>query len=242
MHKRGSCLLAGMFACVASGAAQAQGPHSFSANVGLFSDYIYRGISQTERGPAVQGGFDYAYDAGDVDAYLGVWGSNVEFGGGDDNSLELDVYGGLTGELLNSGIGWDVGGIYYIYPKDDSDSLDFGEAYLGLDYTFQDAPLAPTLATYVYYSPDFSGNTGDAYYINPSLGLSLPHDFSLNLSYGYQDVDDIGNYSNWSVGVSRDISIFTLGLSYSETFDDDDFCTGNPNCDDTFVFSVSSSF
>lgn len=242
MVYRFNSLIAGAIACILPMTAQAQSPHQFSANVGLFSDYIYRGISQTERGPAVQGGFDYAYDAGAFETYAGTWASNVEFGGGDDNSLEVDFYGGLTGEFMNSGIGWDVGGIYYLYPKDDSNSLDFGEAYVGLDYTFEHAPLTPTVATYINYSPDFSGETGDAYYINPSLSLSLPHEFNLDLAYGYQDVDDLGNYSHWSIGVSRDVSIFTLGVSFSQTFDDDDFCAGNPNCKDTFVFSVSSSF
>lgn len=242
MHNRSTYLLAGMIACTATGAVQAKSPHSFSANVGLFSDYIYRGISQTDRGPAIQGGFDYAFDADKIDAYAGVWGSNVEFGAGDDNSVELDLYGGVTGKLLDTDVGWDLGGIYYFYPKDDSDSLDFGEVYLGLDYTFDSVPLTPTLATYLYYSPDFSGETGDAFYVNPGLGLSLPHEFSLDLFYGYQDVDDIGSYSNWRVGMSRDISIFTLGLAYSDTFDNDDFCAGTSVCDETVVFSISSSF
>src|SRR5207237_1081318 len=50
--------------------------HTFTANVGLFSEYIFRGISQTGGRPAVQGGFDYAHASG---LYLGTWASNISW-------------------------------------------------------------------------------------------------------------------------------------------------------------------
>lgn len=50
------------------------GAHSTSANIGLFSDYIFRGISFTDDKPAIQGGFDYAHTSG---FYAGTWASNL---------------------------------------------------------------------------------------------------------------------------------------------------------------------
>lgn len=41
--------------------ALAESPHVFSANVALTTNYMFRGVSQTNNGPAIQGGFDYEY-------------------------------------------------------------------------------------------------------------------------------------------------------------------------------------
>ena len=89
-----------------------------SANVALVTDYRFRGISQSNKNPALQGGFDYAHDSG---FYIGTWGSTVDFDSTTDfnGSLELDVYGGWSTEFgENSSI--DVGYIYYAYPGDDN--------------------------------------------------------------------------------------------------------------------------
>ena len=51
-------------------------PHTLTGNVGLFSQYIFRGLTQTDRDPAVQGGFDYAHSSG---LYLGTWASNISW-------------------------------------------------------------------------------------------------------------------------------------------------------------------
>src|SRR3990170_445709 len=73
-------------------------PGNFAANVGLFSDYTFRGISQTRERPAIQGGLDWSMDTGfkDVGVYLGAWGSNVKFSDGGEATAEFDWYGGLT--------------------------------------------------------------------------------------------------------------------------------------------------
>jgi len=69
--------------------------HTLTANVGLYSEYIFRGIAQTGGKPAVQGGFDYAHSSG---FYAGTWASNIswleDFGAYDRSSLEWDFYGG----------------------------------------------------------------------------------------------------------------------------------------------------
>jgi len=78
-------------------------PHEFSANVALTTDYRFRGLSQTNEDPAIQGGFDYGYsgDALPVSFYAGVWASSLDFdvADPDDADLEIDFYGGFTGEF-----------------------------------------------------------------------------------------------------------------------------------------------
>ena len=84
-----------------------------SGNVSLTSDYRFRGISQSDTQLAVQGGFDIAFENG---LYVGVWGSNVDFGAGAAPDLELDYYVGFSGDISED-VGFDVGYIYYDYPK-----------------------------------------------------------------------------------------------------------------------------
>lgn len=221
----------------------AQGPevmaedsaHNFSANVALSTDYLFRGISQTDGDPAISGGFDYAYNP--IGFYAGVWASNVDFG--DDDNIEIDYYGGFSGDFAK-GIGWDVGGIYYAYPGDDGDD-DYIEAYGSLSYTLRGS-FKPKVGVFVAWSPDFFAETGDGFYINPTLGLSLPMGFALVVGYGYQDVDDIGDYSHVTISISKDVSIFAFTLTYNNNFSEDDFCGGADVCDDTVVFGIASSF
>jgi len=51
-------------------------PGPFSANLSLTNDYRYRGISQSNFRPAIQGGFDYAHSSG---FYIGNWNSSISW-------------------------------------------------------------------------------------------------------------------------------------------------------------------
>lgn len=117
-------LLAAAFTCAACGgftgfaAAQsdaAQPQQAFTGNIGLASEYRYRGIAQTDGKPALQGGFDYAHTSG---LYLGTWASNVSWlsdaGGGISNSLEWDLYGGFKRSAGD--FAYEAGLLYYAYP------------------------------------------------------------------------------------------------------------------------------
>lgn len=90
-------------AAVLAGPASAQ----VSGNVGVVSNYLFRGVTQTDDGAAVQGGFDFEHESG---FYTGTWLSNVDFGGKED--VEVDLYAGYRGEFGSSGASWDVGAIY----------------------------------------------------------------------------------------------------------------------------------
>jgi uncharacterized protein (TIGR02001 family) len=97
--------------------AEPKSPHTFTGNVGLFSQYVFRGLTQTNRKPAIQGGFDYAHESG---LYAGVWGSNISwitdsYGVGGSYSAEFDTYAGYKWALPKD-FGIDVGFLRYNYP------------------------------------------------------------------------------------------------------------------------------
>lgn len=68
----------------------------WSGNAALVSDYLFNGITQTQKDPALQLGIDWNNDAG---VYAGAWGSNVDFG--DDTDTEIDVYAGYALSLIH---------------------------------------------------------------------------------------------------------------------------------------------
>lgn len=114
---RAISLGAAVAAALTSGAASAE----ITANAGIYSNYIWRGVTQTQDQAAGQGGIDWSGGPG---FYVGTWLSNVDFGGG-DTGYEMDVYGGWGGEA--GGFGWDLGVITYQYPIDPG--TNFTEIY-----------------------------------------------------------------------------------------------------------------
>ena len=92
-------------------------------DAGVVSNYVFRGVSQSNSNPAGQAEFDYALDG----FYAGVFGSTVDIPHS-DAAVEMNAYGGFRHRLV-SGIGFDVGGIAYTYLGDGS--LNFQEVYLG---------------------------------------------------------------------------------------------------------------
>jgi uncharacterized protein (TIGR02001 family) len=125
-------LTAAVATSLMSGAAitQAESAWSTSANVALTSEYRFRGISQSNENPALQGGFDVGHESG---FYFGTWGSTVDFDfsesdGGYNGSLELDYYAGY-GADINDDWSWDIGYMYYDYPGDEGDEGDYQEIY-----------------------------------------------------------------------------------------------------------------
>ncbi|MDE0488188.1 MAG: TorF family putative porin, partial [Gammaproteobacteria bacterium] len=87
-----------------SGTAGAQEESSISANLAVTTDYVFRGYTQTGEDPAVQGGLDWADSSG---WYVGTWASNIDFGPGDDASIEVDIYAGYGWEAND--VSYDVG-------------------------------------------------------------------------------------------------------------------------------------
>lgn len=206
-----------------------------SANLGVYSDYRYRGISQTDEKPALQGGLDWTHDSG---VYAGIWGSNVDFA---DADVEVDLY---TGYAFDQGpYNIDVGVIGYFYPgAADSRDYDYYEGKLAVSRSVGTINTMGAL----HYSPDNFGSSGDAVYA--SFGADAPimdTGFTIAGSAGYQWIDDevafgAPDYADWSVGISYDLYGFDLGLKYTDTNISDRRC--NDICDATAIFSVTRSF
>jgi len=208
----------------------------FSATLGFYSDYMFRGISQTDNGIAMQGSFDYANDNG---FYAGMWGSNVEFEGNSDTSFELDIYLGYATEF--NGVTLDFAALRYLYP--DSNSFeDFNE--------YKVAATINGFTASLYFTNDMFGTSENAWYVNGAYSFALPMDASLNLAVGYSDYDEevlnngpaADDYMDWSIGVSKSISGFDLSLNYIDCDSNCEEMNGDALTDGRVVFAISRSF
>jgi len=178
----------------ATGVAQAE----LSANIGVSSNYYFRGVTQTDDAAAVSGGLDWGHESG---FYLGTWMSNVDFGGKED--VEVDFYGGFSDEAnVGSGLGYDVGALWYHYPN--GGTIDYAEAYGNLSYWYLSGGVA---YTFWGETDDGAFDNGDVYY-NASLDLPLPETLGeglgVSLFGGHYDFDDADSYGQWGVGVRKD--------------------------------------
>jgi uncharacterized protein (TIGR02001 family) len=217
-----------------AGVAQAE----LSANLGVQSNYYFRGITQTDDNAAVSGGIDYAHDSG---FYVGTWLSNVDFGGKED--VEVDGYAGFGNDIGDTGIGYDVSAWYYWYPGAGGDAqggdIDYAEAIGSLSYWW----LTGTIA-YTFWSEVDSVNkprafdSGDVYFsLSVDPGWSY-EGFAPTASIGHYKFDADGDcfecdfdYTNWSIGISKDAGDFgSFSVNYEQIDDANDLSEDdNPN-------------
>ena len=217
--------LVGAFAAPAI-AEEAAGPHSFSANVALTSDYIFRGISQSQHKPAIQGGFDYSHASG---FYAGTWASNVswvsrpDYSAKDSNSMEWDFYAGYKG-ALSEDISYDVGAIHYYYPgdKNGNPAPDSTEVYLGLGWKFLSLKYSHSVSSYLFGWSDFAAtgkkNTGSGY-LDLTASFDLGEGWGMVAHVGRQTIKNNkqASYTDWKLGVTKDVGFGVVGLAYTDT-------------------------
>ena len=228
------------------------GPFELAGEVGVVSNYIDRGITSSDHDPALQGGLTLSLPLGEGDtgAYAGVWGSTVDFDEEGDGPVELEVSAGLYGSLGETGLGWDLWGAYYLYPgARGSLDYDYGELLGRLGYTLTD-DLAVD-AGYAF-SPDYSGSTGLAHYVDAGVAYSLPLDLAvpitLDARLGRQWFESnsqtgLDDYIDWSFGVTADVGPVALGVRYSDTDLSRSDCFGGTSaCNGRVVFSLTASF
>ena len=227
---------------------------TLSANVALATEYVFRGYSQTAEGPAIQGGFDAACGM----FYAGVWASNLDWEtAGID--IEMDVYAGIkpkTGRIT-----WDLGIIYYTYPKGP-------DLYAGRDNNYLELKVGGsaevwkdgTLGVTVFYSPDYQYETGATWTGEVSFSQVLPKigRFSPTFSalIGYQKNEGDAFYVNtafgntddhylyWNAGVTLGFhEKWSLDLRYWDTSLESNgpssYCKGGAfQCDERFVATL----
>lgn len=185
----------------------AQKPFTLSYNVGVASDYVFRGVSQTQEDPQVFGGVDLA--AGKF--YAGTWASNVDFG--DKTDAEIDLYAGYKPTLGAASL--DFGVIYYGYagaPK----GADYGNV------EFKAAGSIPAgkgaLGAAVFYSPDSFGAADEAVYYELNGSYPVIDKLSVSAAVGRQTYKGSGDYTTWNVGAAYALnSTLTLDLRYHDT-------------------------
>ena len=184
-----------------------------TANVGLFSQYIFRGISQTAGQPAVQGGFDYAHSSG---FYLGTWASNAswleDFGVYNRSSLEWDFYGGFKSTFPGSeDWTYDVGLLYYYYPgrrNPGANNANTFEMYGAIAWKWLSAKASYNFQDYFGAQPTGQKTNGTWYFDFSAAYPVGESGFTLLGHYGILDVrnDGSGNskvgYNDWKLGAS----------------------------------------
>jgi len=199
-----------------------------SANMAITSNYVWRGMTQTDDSPAIQGGFDLDYKG----VYVGVWGSNINFGD-TKASLEADVYIGYANEIAN--FSYDVGYVQYMYPNA-TDEYNFGEAYAKLGYDFEVVSVGA--AYYLGVDTNDAADVADDWEPENAWEVSasapLPMEFSVDATYG--DYDTSGSY--YLVGLNKSFGKFDFTLAYTAN-------DGNGDSDaeqDNFVATMATSF
>ena len=208
-------LLAMVATLALGGAAHAQdgAPFGLSFNVGAASDYVFRGISQTDEEPQIFGGVDASI--GSI-GYVGAWTSNVDFNNG--TKLEYDIYAGIKPTL--GPVALDLGVIYYGYvdspPGPDQDYVEFKAA--------GSVPAGPaTVGAAVYYSDEFFGETGKALYYELNGAVAIPNSkVSLSGAIGHQQVEGPFDYTTWNLGAGYAIADgIGIDVRYWDTIEHD---------------------
>ena len=183
-----------------------------SANIGAVSNYLFRGVTQTDDGAAIQGGIDWKHGSG---FYLGTWASNVDFGDDSDASAEVDLYGGYDFTVGDFDLG--VNTIYYYYP-DESD-LDYWEVGGSGGWRWVSAGIQYT----VYGEADEGAFQDGDIYFYAGLDFEPLENWGLGFKLGYYDFDDsdADSYTHWGASVSRSAGDFgTFSISYEATNSD----------------------
>jgi uncharacterized protein (TIGR02001 family) len=211
-----------------SAPAPAPEPSPITANVTVINDYRFRGISQTNFKPAIQGGFDYAHESG---FYIGNWNSSISCVGdlnpGVSAPIEMNFYGGFKKEIIGKGFASDLGVYQYYYPTSGAFSGTYVNPNTTEIYAAQNFTMGPVAGfvkfSYAVTNAFGNANSSGSYYpdltINYDTGI---WGITANGHIGYQYIAGSGAYSNtvsnntvygytdWKLGFTKD---FGGGLS-----------------------------
>lgn len=205
-------LSAACAAAVCGGVASAQdSPWTVTGSVALTSNYVFRGLTQTREDPAIQGGATISHSSG---FYVGLWGSNVDFGDG-ESDIETDFFAGY-GFSLGENTTADINVTYYAYPGSPADwNYDFVEFIGGITHDFGGAKIGVKAA----YSPDTFGGFGDAFWLAGNVSVPLGDFVTISGNVGEQWYDDAGltDYLHYDLGVTFAYEGVSLDLRYIGT-------------------------
>jgi uncharacterized protein (TIGR02001 family) len=252
-----ACALSALFAAAAGPAVAAYAPNpgdasfwkdfTLSGNVGLASQYRFRGLMQTDNQPAIQGGITLSHSSG---FYLGNWDSNISWLSDSDSRvsapIEMDFFGGYTGKILPN-LSIDTGVMQYYYPGDYPGSFtrpDTTELYLGLGY----GPFAFKYSHALTNLFGFADSKNSQYYdLSGNFPTSL-WGLMVNAHVGHQNLRNVdkGSYTDWSLGITKNWDKgFATSLAYQDTNADTSVYTNAQGKDmgkKTVILSLAKSF
>lgn len=229
---RASAALLGTLGLLTMGNAAAD----VSGNLTVTSDYLFRGITQTNEKPALQGTIEYAADGG---LYIGGFGSSISWLSDSNpdisSQVEFDLYGGYRGTFGDSGLAYDVGAIYYDYPGDfpsGFNSADTTEVYAGLSYGLFSAKYYYAVSD-LFGIPDSDGSSA----LELGANWEFVPGWTLNSAAGKQWVEnlDSADYAYWRVGVTK---AFESGFSIAAAYNDEDLL----GPDETLTLAIAKAF
>jgi uncharacterized protein (TIGR02001 family) len=235
-----------ILAIVAMALFTATAAHSqVTGNLGLTSDYRFRGVSQTQNAPAVQGGIDYNHKSG---FYVGNWNSSVSSDLYTNGSgVESDLYAGFKNKFL--GFDLDVGSMNYFYPRatnGTSTNFDTNELYVAVGKGPLTAKVSNSLSNYFGTTNSKNSQYYQADIVQP-LGKSK---ISLLAHVGRTEVNNNSslNYTDYNVGLGYNLQGWDFAVKYyindnkTSTFMTANTINGQRLYKDAAVFSVSKSF
>lgn len=208
-------LIASATAVAPSAAMADEEPYfSLSANVALMSEYRFRGLSLSEKDPAIQGGFDISTKDG---FYIGAWGSSIQGYGtetGGLSELELDIYGGYRTEI-GAGLTADVGLLAYTYPG--SDGTHYIEAYGSISGNAADIVDWKLGAAYVWGGQANLSNQDNIYlYLDAGVPIKdTPITATGHIAYEDGAFGD-GKW-DWNLGLAYALQQYTVTVQYVDT-------------------------
>ena len=220
------------------GVALAQEPQApISANITFTTDYVFRGISQTNERFAVQGGFDWASEPTGI--YVGTWASNVDFDS--ETSVELDGYIGWAKSWGDWGV--DLGYLHYNYPGESV--LNTDEIYAKGSWKWLGLEYYHTVSSEAFGIADARGSG----YLAATVAYTFPMGLTLGGSYGTTQYsggpagapNDLADYDDYKVYVGYSDSTYT-GLDLELAWTDTDINNPSDNADSKFYFAISKSF
>jgi uncharacterized protein (TIGR02001 family) len=211
---------------------------TLSGSATLTTDYIFRGISNTNRGPAVQSEFDLGYGI----FYAYAWGSNTAFGDG----IEIDYGAGITPSW--AGIDFDIGILGYTFPG--ANDIDYLELTMSAARTFDRL----TLSIGNWWSPDNFGLGIQSNAIELSAAYAFDRKLwnfftpSISAGIGWQWYEAmVPDYTYWNAGMTLGfLERWSADLRYYDTDYNRTACvmsTGRKNnCDARLVGAIKATF
>lgn len=198
----------------AGNASAGEADYTITKNVTVATDYVFRGISQNDEAPALQGSIGYEHKDG---FHAEAWASTINFADDSKESVEVDLTAGYAFKAY--GVDFDLGAIQYYYPGTNSSSnYDFLELYASAAKDF--GPVSTKIG--VNYSGDYFAASGQTQYYSLAASMPVYENLTATASAGRHVIEHNDNfgtpdYTDGSIGLEYDYKGFTIGLSYIDT-------------------------